>query len=113
MQNRNKGNIAEDKAIFFLKNKGYDILYKNFYTIYGEIDIIAKKEETIIFIEVKYRKTLKNGYPKEAVSKAKQNKIKNTALIFIEKNNIIDKDFSFDVIEILDNKINHIQNAFF
>ncbi|MDE6182375.1 MAG: YraN family protein, partial [Eubacteriales bacterium] len=82
-------------------------------TIYGEIDIIAEKENIIVFFEVKYRKTIKNGYPREAVSKAKQDKIKKTALIYISENNIINKDFSFDVIEILGNEISHIKNAFF
>lgn len=113
MENRKKGSLAEDKAILFLKNKGYHILYKNFYTMYGEIDIIGEKNDLIVFFEVKYRKTLKNGYPREAVSKAKQEKIKKTALLYISANNIINKDFSFDVVEIIDNEIIHIENAFY
>lgn len=113
MKNRQKGNLAEDKAIIYLKENGYNILYKNFYTIYGEIDIIAEKNNFIVFFEVKYRKNLKNGYPREAVSKSKQQKIKKTALIYISNNNIVDKDFSFDVIEILNNEIIHIENAFY
>lgn len=113
MENRKKGSIAEDKAILYLKNKNYNILYKNFYTRYGEIDIIAEKNNLITFFEVKYRKTLKNGYPREAVSISKQNKIKKTALIYISNNNILNKDFSFDVIEIVSNEIVHIQNAFY
>ncbi len=75
MENRKKGSLAEDKAILFLKNKGYNIIYKNFYTIYGEIDIIGERDNLITFFEVKYRKTLKNGYPREAVSKKKQEKL--------------------------------------
>ena len=113
MENRKKGSLAEDKAILFLKNKGYNILYKNFYTMYGEIDIIGEKNDLIVFFEVKYRKSLKNGYPREAVSKTKQQKIKKTALLYISKNNIINKDFSFDVVEIIDNNIIHIENAFY
>lgn len=113
MENRKKGSLAEDKAILFLKNKGYNIIYKNFYTIYGEIDIIGERDNLIIFFEVKYRKTLKNGYPREAVSKKKQEKIKKTALLYISKNNIINRDFSFDIIEIIDNEIIHIENAFY
>lgn len=113
MENRKKGSIAEDKAIFYLKEKGYNILYKNFYSIYGEIDIIAKKDNMIIFFEVKYRSSLKNGYPREAISKSKQEKIKKTALIYISENNILNSDFSFDIIEILNNEITHIENAFY
>lgn len=113
MGSRKKGNLAEDKAVIYLKEKGYNILYKNFYTIYGEIDIIGEKDDLIVFFEVKYRKNIKKGYPREAVSKAKQDKIKKTALMYISENNIINKDFSFDVIEILENEITHIENAFF
>lgn len=113
MENRKKGNIAEDKAIIYLKQNGYKIHYKNFYTKYGEIDIIGEKNDVIIFFEVKYRYNLKNGYPREAVSKNKQEKIKKTALIYISDNNILNKDFSFDVIEILGSELTHIENAFY
>lgn len=113
MENRKKGSLAEDRAILFLKSKGYNIIYKNFYTIYGEIDIIGEKNNLIVFFEVKYRKTLKNGYPRESVSKTKQEKIKKAALLYISQNNIINKGFSFDVVEIIDNEIIHIENAFY
>lgn len=113
VNNRIKGRNAEDSAVCFLEKNGYTVICKNYYTIFGEIDIIAEQESYIIFFEVKYRKSIKNGYPREAVSKKKQDKIKKTALNYIYENNISDKDFSFDVIEILNNDIIHLKNAFY
>lgn len=110
--NRKKGDIAESIAVDYLKEKKYTIICTNYQKKCGEIDIIAKKGTYIFFIEVKYRKTLKNGYPREAVSLKKQEKIKQTALIYISENDIINTDFSFDVVEIIDKKINYIKNAF-
>ena len=53
LHTRQKGNIAEDKGVEFLKNNGYKIVDRNFYTRFGEIDIVAKKDEVIHFVEVK------------------------------------------------------------
>ncbi len=111
--NRQIGSIAEKKAIDFLINKGYSIITTNYQKKVGEIDIIAKKDTYLYFIEVKYRKNINKGYPREAVSLRKQQRIKNTALYYIEENNIDKFDFCFDVIEIIDNEITHIENAFY
>lgn len=113
MQNNyTKGKLYEKFAIEYLLKKDYKILYQNYKNIYGEIDIVALLQDYIIFVEVKYRKTSKFGLPKEAVNFKKQTKIKNVALFFIEQYNITDKNFRFDVIEILDKNITHIENAF-
>lgn len=50
---RHKGNEAEDRAVDFLKNMGFEILCRNFYTRFGEIDIVAKKRDVLHFVEVK------------------------------------------------------------
>ena len=54
--NRETGAKAEAIACWFLKQQGYDVLEQNFYTKVGEIDIIAKENQTLVFVEVKYRK---------------------------------------------------------
>lgn len=107
-----KGKSAEKIAAEFLINKGYEVLELNYNLPIGEIDIIAKNMEYYVFVEVKYRKNLKNGYPREAVGKTKQNKIKNVALSYIAEKEIGDENFRFDVIEILNNEIEHLENAF-
>ncbi len=110
------GNKAEEFSINFLIDKGYKILNHNYYSKFGEIDIIASKDSYIVFIEVKFRKNINYGYPREFVNKKKQTKIKNTALCYIRENNITNLDFRFDVIEIFKNnkkiEINHLENAF-
>lgn len=111
--NREKGNIGEEKALDFLVNNGYSIIERNYQKRYGEIDIIAKKGTYIYFIEVKYRKNVEKGYPCEAISLYKQEKIKKTALSYISENNILNVDFSFDVIEIIGEDIFYIENAFY
>ncbi|WP_250278689.1 YraN family protein [[Clostridium] colinum] len=111
--NRQKGKVAEKKAIDFLLNKGYSIIATNYQKKFGEIDIIAKKDTYIFFVEVKYRKNIDKGYPREAVSRKKQEKIKATALCYITENNLTNVDFCFDVIEIIGDNIIHIESAFY
>lgn len=110
--NVEKGRLGENVAVNYIIEKNYIVLERNFRAFTGEIDIIAEKDGEIVFIEVKYRNNIKNGYPREAVNKAKQKKIKNTALAYIEKYGMSEKNFRFDVIEILGNNIEHIENAF-
>lgn len=69
--NRFCGNVYEEKAVEILKQAGYNILEKNYRISYGEIDIIARKGNNLIFVEVKYRKTSKFGLGKEAVDSRK------------------------------------------
>ena len=110
------GNMAEFAAQNFLKEKGYTIIDLNFRSKTGEIDIIAYDKSYIVFIEVKYRKNLKNGMPREAVNYKKQSKIIKTAQYYLMIKNIYNKDCRFDVIELYGDinnpKINLIQNAF-
>lgn len=110
--NREKGKIGEEIACKYLEGKGFEIICTNYRATGGEIDIIAKDREYIVFIEVKFRNNTQHGFPREAVGKSKQKNIINTALDFIEKNNLQNIDFRFDVIEIIGNNIEYIENAF-
>ena len=68
-----------------------------------------------MFAEVKLRKGLTMGYPREAVGYAKQNKLRKTALSYLSFHNIADADIRFDVVEIIcaeDTVVEHIENAF-
>lgn len=73
------------KAAAYLKNKGYELLGISFRTRFGEIDIIAKKEGYVIFVEVKLRKNALFIPAREAVTYAKREKIKTTAQIWLEE----------------------------
>ena len=114
--NRQKGNIGEDMAAEALEKKGYTILKRNYRVKSAEIDIIAKKDDTVVFVEVKLRKNTKSGFPSEAVNKSKQNKIIAAALNFIGEKELSNCNFRFDVFDILlvngNWSVNHIENAF-
>ena len=94
---------------------GYQCLCRNYKIKIGEIDIIAKKEEEYIFIEVKARNTITYGYPVEAVNFCKRNKIIGVSKYYLKSNNIKDASIRFDIIEVYmqEKKINHIKNVFF
>lgn len=114
MNNIQKGKLGEDIALNYLINNNVNILETNYRIKSGEIDIIAKIDEEIVFIEVKSRSNIKFGYPSEAVDNKKIRKIINTAKYYILKHNLNNISIRFDVIEIYlkDKKINHIVNAF-
>ena len=87
--NRETGAKAEAIACWFLKQQGYDVLEQNFYTKVGEIDIIAKEDQTLVFVEVKYRKDDKKGYPAQAVDQRKQQKIRKLLPFFKVKHYLL------------------------
>ncbi len=110
---RKLGEAKEDLAITFLKQKGCEILDRNFYIRGGEIDIIGKENGCIFFIEVKYRKSELYGGAVSAISPQKQRRIAKTALHYIAKKGIpMDYPFRFDVILINNNKLTWLKNAF-
>lgn len=97
----------------YLINKGYKILDTNYKNKIGEIDIIAKIKNTIVFVEVKARESIRFGYPREAVNYYKQQKIRNVAIGYLKFKGLYEKvDVRFDVIDIIGDKITHIENAF-
>ena len=111
--NREIGTKAEEIACWFLRQQGYKIIDRNFYTRVGEIDIIAKDGQTLVFIEVKYRKDAKKGYPAQAVDLRKQQKIQKSAMYYLKKNHLsFEQMIRFDVVEILGKKIRVIKHAF-
>lgn len=112
IKNKIEGTIGEIDAVSFLKQKKYRILETNYKNKIGEIDIIAEYDKKIIFVEVKRRSTLAYGRPSEAVDSRKQNKIKKVAEIYLMMKNKYFSDVRFDVIEIVDKEITHLENAF-
>ncbi|MDD3887825.1 MAG: YraN family protein [Patescibacteria group bacterium] len=82
------GNLGEKLACNHLKKLSYIILDKNFRSRYGEIDIIAKDGEAIVFVEVKTRTNLEYGQPQEAVDFFKLKKMAKTIYNYISLNNI-------------------------
>ena len=117
MDTKEFGIFGEEHAALYLKDLGYRILSRNYRSRYGEIDIIAKQEETIVFIEVKARRSYFYGEPKDSIHIRKQKKLIQTAMIFLQEHEWEEQACRFDVIEItrLPNgsiRLNHIENAF-
>lgn len=112
MNKRAVGSRYERLATAYLLKKGYHILENNFRCPLGEIDIIARNNEYIVFIEVKYRKTEKYGYPREAVTYYKMRHIIRTAQFYLATKIGYEESCRFDVIEILDTQITHLEAVF-
>ena len=75
--------------------------------------IMDKRHQTLVFVEVKYRKDDKKGYPAQAVDQRKQQKIRKSAMIYLKKNHLsFEQPIRFDVVEILGKKIRVIKHAF-
>ncbi len=116
--NQTTGKQGEDIAAKYLEKNGFKILRRNFRFDRGEIDIIAKEETTLVFIEVKTRTNLEYGTPVEAVNKRKAAQIKKTAegFLFTDNDEIEYDEIRFDIIGIMlhggKENINHIRNAF-
>ena len=88
------GNIGEQIAVEYLEENNYKILKRNFYCKQGEIDIIAKDNQEIVFIEVKTRSSLDFGQPSEAVNKLKQKHMYRSAKYFLYKSNCMNNFIS-------------------
>jgi putative endonuclease len=111
------GKSGEKMASRFLRKKGYRILELNYRTRRGEIDIIARNGQTLVFIEVKTRKSAFLDSPQAAVTVKKQRQISMVAQEYLDSNNLFDSEARFDVIAISlkageETQIEHIENAF-
>lgn len=112
------GKIGESLAVAHLKARGCKILAQNYRAGRGEIDLIVKDGQFIVFVEVKTRRSLKFGVPQAAVTKQKQRQISKIALTYLQSKNLWDAPCRFDVIgihlsyqaELL--RLEHIESAF-
>ena len=94
------GSKGEDLAASFLEDKGYCILERNYRVKIGEIDIVAKNNDTYCFVEVKTRKTQSHGSALEAIADYKQRKLSKIALWYLQSKNLFDVKVRFDVVAI-------------
>ena len=108
------GGIGEKSAGKYLRKKGYKIIEKNYTTKIGEVDLIALYGDLLVFIEVKTRSSTAYGNPGDAVDYFKQKKYVLLAKEYLMvKKEYREKPIRFDVVEILNGEINHIESAFF
>ncbi|MFA4966869.1 MAG: YraN family protein [Candidatus Margulisiibacteriota bacterium] len=117
-ESKDLGTSGEDAACQHLKNIGYKIIERNFRSQQGEIDIIAKDGEFLVFIEVKNYSFRSYGSPLGAVRKSKKQSIIHAAQTYLYKNNIKNTNCRFDVLTIYRNHsgdahIEYIKDAFY
>ncbi len=114
---RELGQLGEKVALSFLSTLGYHLLERNYRCRLGEIDLIMLDGESLVFIEVKARRSCFYGMPQEAVGLAKQTKIRRLAEYYLLCNKNPDYKIRFDVIAVcfennIKYNIEHIKNAF-
>jgi len=110
------GKLGEDLAFKKIKKMGYKCIVRNYKCPLGEIDIVAKQDDYLVFVEIKTRRGRNTGYAKEAVNKRKMRQLSKAALTYMKENNCCDTKSRFDVVAVSINQeksdIEVIQNAF-
>ena len=113
MNRRKEGAYYENLVAEYLKTQGYEILEKNYRCRIGEIDLIAKEGETLVFVEVKYRKTKRAGYALEAIDSRKAGQVRRVAAVYLYEHGFSESAACrFDAVGIDGEQITHLINAF-
>lgn len=99
--NKNLGLKGEKAAAKYLENKGYQVVDTNWKCNFGEIDIVALHDNSIVFVEVKTRSSIKTGLPEDAVNAKKRKKYESLAAYYLQDHEYIDMPVRFDVVGIL------------
>ena len=100
LSKRHIGDRGEKVAAQFLIQNGYTVIEKNIVLNHGEIDIVAMENGTLVFIEVKTRRSRKYGAPEEAVTPKKQELLRRTAEAYVEQKNLTNIECRFDVVSV-------------
>lgn len=110
VSSKNLGRAGEQQAIQYLEGKGYRLRTRNYRYGRGEIDLVMQDGPTLVFVEVKWRSGKGYGYPEEAIQPGQEAKLKETAEGYIEEHQW-NGPLRFDVIGILQDKIQHFEDA--
>jgi putative endonuclease len=92
---------GEDLAVQYLKKKGFKVIERNYHCLLGEIDLIAREKDTVVFVEIKARSSLDCGLPQEAVDRFKQKRLIQVARFYMAEHNLKENiPARFDVVAI-------------
>ncbi len=112
MNKRKIGVEKEGVAETFLISNGYEVLERNFFSRYGELDLVCQNQGYLVFVEVKYRSSCDFGYPEEAVTYKKAQSMIKTANYYMYQHHISsDTPCRFDMVSILGDQIQIIENC--
>jgi putative endonuclease len=108
------GKTAEDLAAAYLAANGFTVLARNWRSSLGEIDIVARDGDTLVFIEVKARLSVRCGRPEEAVTRSKQERLRTLAISYINATGHSAPTYRFDVLalNLRENEVSLIKDAF-
>lgn len=114
MNERSVGSLTEERAAKYLTEQGITVLETNYRCPLGEADIVGKDTDgTIVFAEVKFRRSLSYGLPEEAVHTTKQNKLRRTALYYLTEHRLSPETaLRFDVVAMDSTEIRWYRDAF-
>jgi putative endonuclease len=112
MNNRSKGTLYEEKTCVYIQEQGMELVTKNYSCKCGELDIIAKDQDSLVFIEVKYRSSMAYGHPSYAIDYRKQRKITQSAVWYTKEVRWIDRPVRFDVALWTGNQLEYHKGAF-
>jgi putative endonuclease len=109
---RATGDKHEDRALDYLQSRGLVLQSRNYHSRHGEIDLIMRDGETLVFVEVRYRKSNRFGGAVLSITPAKQRKIALTALQYLQKHKKTESPCRFDAVAITDTNTEWIKAAF-
>ncbi|MBI4039612.1 YraN family protein [Candidatus Daviesbacteria bacterium] len=106
------GAKGEELACNYLKNHGIKIIQRNYYTRFGEIDIIGQEAGQLVFVEVKTRTSREFGLPEEAITQTKIARMQKAAFLYISYKKLTDQQYRFDavVIEFAGEKLTRLEH---
>jgi putative endonuclease len=101
-QRQKLGKAGEEATAFYLENKGYVVLEKNWHAgRYAEIDLVCQQGDELVLVEVKARQSTGFGWPEEAVTRAKQEKLQMAAQAYILSHPHLSPKIRFDVVAVI------------
>ena len=116
LNNRASGDLGEEIASRYLERGGYEVVERNYRTCRGELDLVARRGDTLVIVEVKLRRGKAYGDPLEAVTPRKQQTIRLMAEEYLSERDPSFEDLRFDVVGILllagRPEISHVEGAF-
>jgi len=106
------GQAGEERAAAWYRARGYAVLHRNWRCRDGELDLVVRRGRTLVFVEVKARRTDRFGIPAEAITRAKQQRLRVLARRYLEVTDARPGSLRFDVVSILGGRLEVLEAAF-